>query len=775
MAQAQEVFLFQPTSIGGCQLWLDASDRSTITPSGGGVMSQWTDKSGTGKTVTFAGTSNIYSPTLQAVSTDNASTSYFFANVNLKKSQIPYATVFLVHTWTGSALSGANQALWGQDIGGGWNRFQLLGFTAVPAYAYGLSYTPSSPFVTTVTGLNTGARTLYSASYAYQITNGSFAYVNGSLASSTVTEAVSPSETATTNTYFGTIDTGYAGSVAFHEIIIYTSLITNVQRQQMEGYLAWKWGLQGSLPSNHPFKNYRPLAQTPIPTQIPNMPLIGQTNQVFVPTQISGCVLWLDPADTSIITTSGSSVTQLRDKSSSRYNFVPGVSPSSGVNTINGLNVITTNGSQYLQITNYSQNFTAASFFCVIRPTQTFATWSFLPVFMSQTTGAPYFYPELLGVSPFNYVFAFGVKNVGGLSLDMGLSSIANTTYLVTGILPGNSTNFGNINGSLAPSTGTGSALTSGLTNVTIYTMGIPGFGSEPRAGQYGDILMYNRVLSQSEYQQVEGYLAWKWGLVSSLPNGHPYKQQQIAPFPFRTTAIQVSLNSWQPTRISDCAVWMDAADVSTITAPSGNVTRWNDKITNGTQFATQASWVSPTLSRQNGLNALLFVAASGTGLTLNMSATSPRATGYSYFVAYNGNANANARILHSTDGQRMLVVNNVIFFPTAQSSPTLNASANTLNVISITENTVTATVNLNGSGNAISASLTNPTFTSMTLGIGFTGLDRYDGLICEYVFYNRALTSRERQQVEGYLAWKWGGVVNLPANHPFKLFPPSP
>jgi hypothetical protein len=24
----------------------------------------------------------------------------------------------------------------------------------------------------------------------------------------------------------------------------------------------------------------------------------------------------------------------------------------------------------------------------------------------------------------------------------------------------------------------------------------------------------------------VEGYLAWKWGLVSKLPVGHPYKNQ---------------------------------------------------------------------------------------------------------------------------------------------------------------------------------------------------------------------------------------------------------
>ncbi len=246
-----------PTQISGCQLWLDAADRSSITTSGT-VVTQWTDKSGTSRTTTFAGASNTYSSALQAVSTDNATTSYFFANVNLKKSVIPTATVFLVHTWTGSSLSSTNQALWGQDIGGGWNRFQLLGFTATPAFAFGLSYTPNSPNVTTVSALNTSSRTLYSATYAYQVANGTSAFVNGSLASSTVTEAVSPSETTTTNTYFGTIDTGYAGSVAFHEILIYTSAISTNQRQQVEGYLAWKWGLAGNLPNNHPFKLFPP-------------------------------------------------------------------------------------------------------------------------------------------------------------------------------------------------------------------------------------------------------------------------------------------------------------------------------------------------------------------------------------------------------------------------------------------------------------------------------------------------------------------------------------
>ena len=251
--------IFLPTQLtsSSLQLWLDAADLSTITASSG-TISAWTDKSGTNKTITFSGT-NTYNATNRSVNTTNSPVSYFFANVNLKKSQVTYATVFIVHTWTGSSSTGTNQALWGQDINGGWNRFQLLQFTANTAIAYGLSYTPSSPNVTVVSALNTSNRVLYSATYAYEISNGTFAFINGSLASAaTVTEAVSPSETSTTNTYFGTIDTGYSGQVAFHEIIIYTSDITTAQRQLNEGYLAWKWGLVAQLPSNHPYKLFPP-------------------------------------------------------------------------------------------------------------------------------------------------------------------------------------------------------------------------------------------------------------------------------------------------------------------------------------------------------------------------------------------------------------------------------------------------------------------------------------------------------------------------------------
>jgi hypothetical protein len=44
----------------------------------------------------------------------------------------------------------------------------------------------------------------------------------------------------------------------------------------------------------------------------------------------------------------------------------------------------------------------------------------------------------------------------------------------------------------------------------------------------------------------------------------------------------------------------------------------------------------------------------------------------------------------------------------------------------------------------------------------------------CEFILYDSAITlPLQQQQVEGYLAWKWGLVGNLPATHPFKNAPP--
>lgn len=42
------------------------------------------------------------------------------------------------------------------------------------------------------------------------------------------------------------------------EVVLVTGTVTTTLRQIIEGYLAWKWGLQGNLPSGHPYKSAAP-------------------------------------------------------------------------------------------------------------------------------------------------------------------------------------------------------------------------------------------------------------------------------------------------------------------------------------------------------------------------------------------------------------------------------------------------------------------------------------------------------------------------------------
>jgi hypothetical protein len=49
---------------------------------------------------------------------------------------------------------------------------------------------------------------------------------------------------------------GWCGDLA--EVLIFSTALTKSQHMQVEGYLAWKWGLQNNLPSTHPFKKIKP-------------------------------------------------------------------------------------------------------------------------------------------------------------------------------------------------------------------------------------------------------------------------------------------------------------------------------------------------------------------------------------------------------------------------------------------------------------------------------------------------------------------------------------
>lgn len=49
-------------------------------------------------------------------------------------------------------------------------------------------------------------------------------------------------------------------------------------------------------------------------------------------------------------------------------------------------------------------------------------------------------------------------------------------------------------------------------------------------AGKIGEVLIFTEVLSESDRQIVEGYLAQKWGLLANLASDHPYKAGLVPP-----------------------------------------------------------------------------------------------------------------------------------------------------------------------------------------------------------------------------------------------------
>jgi hypothetical protein len=55
------------------------------------------------------------------------------------------------------------------------------------------------------------------------------------------------------------------------------------------------------------------------------------------------------------------------------------------------------------------------------------------------------------------------------------------------------------------------------------YSVGSDPPISAPMTGYVSEVIVYNRALSTSDKQKVEGYLSWKWGLEGKLPSTHPY------------------------------------------------------------------------------------------------------------------------------------------------------------------------------------------------------------------------------------------------------------
>jgi len=248
----------------------------------------------------------------------------------------------------------------------------------------------------------------------------------------------------------------------------------------------------------------------------------------------------------------------------------------------------------------------------------------------------------------------------------------------------------------------------------------------------------------------------------------------------------------WTPAEITT-ALWLDAADPTTITVTAGKVSEWRDKSGN-IRHASQANdGMRPVVSvaAQNGLDALLFNGSNMLVLTSPISSTAEylvveviragATSGQSAFSTagsdlapyYNDSSNANDLYAQmgttygfNTDCPQMETAHRV-YSQVYNGNGVGNAARMKAYIDSIAVSfTYTGTIPATSPASTI-ASIGAYTGDGATLYLG------WKSTIAEVVIC-RAASEDSRLKLEGYLAHKWGLAGSLPSSHPYKTSPPT-
>jgi methionine-rich copper-binding protein CopC len=236
-----------PAELPNKALWLDAADAATVVLSGS-TVSQWNDKSGNGRNVAQANATYKPNYTTAALNENPAITfdgSDDCLIGNVPDSVFP-ANITLVHVFvplSAASTKGMLQIASALGSTNPWLLQQQSSPTQFKHYVdgnYRITETiaTSSPCISVLT---------FSGSQWISWLNGTqgAAYTGGR--GSNTGNAL----------YLGNGYNGYWNG-RFGEVIATTSSLATSDRQKLEGYLAWKWGLQANLPADHPYRNDEP-------------------------------------------------------------------------------------------------------------------------------------------------------------------------------------------------------------------------------------------------------------------------------------------------------------------------------------------------------------------------------------------------------------------------------------------------------------------------------------------------------------------------------------
>lgn len=514
--------------------------------------------------------------------------------------------------------------------------------------------------------------------------------------------------------------------------------------------------------------------------------------------------LWLDAADTATITSSANIVTQWNDKSGNNRHFaqsaVPAARPSTGIDTRNGKNVLTFAGSFLRTVNsdatwNFMSNGTPYSTFTVVEVAGQVGAGPVYGLMGSDGTapGGPGGFSQLYWFNARNLGLRCGgrtqtqsgpVFKIGELQLVSVAADWANATFADRAAI--------RVNGGtpLLPSPGEAGTLGAATRPMEIGSVGNDPVTGYRLHGKVAEVIVVQGLVDNPTRLLIEGYLMTKWGITAPTPPG----------------------GLWTPAELNT-ALWLDAADTSTITNTAGAVDQWADKSGNARNF-TGTTTTRPT-TNANTLNSKNVLDFAGDYLTSASAASTwtflHNTTGSSVFFVVKAGTGSNpdaAYAVLGTDGFASANRGIIIVYEDRSSIPRNNAfsssvtrgtvgtwavineavdqwTPNAYQVLGVVTDPGNATAasrqsarfnggsSLANNANTSSASASAPT---NTLQIGASGASTFalTGSLAEVVIVSGLISSTNREKMEGYLAWKWGLQANLPGGHPYKTNPPT-
>lgn len=245
-----------PSGLPAVSLWFDPSDTDYYTTAAGEITA-FTDKSGNGNNGTAYRTQFAVNPinglgTVRFVgSNNNVGTAQYMKVLtsNFNDATITYALVVRWNSGSSGFMGTDTPGLHGRGVGVSGGNIQVIYNNNFEVMSPAFPLTAGQPFVLVCQFSNGPNNNLTPGEIRIS--------VNGVLQSYERNQQP-PDNSQGLN--FGCWNPTNTGNVNFDmgEALVYTSQLTTLERQKVEGYLAWKWGLEGSLPSGHPYKNAAP-------------------------------------------------------------------------------------------------------------------------------------------------------------------------------------------------------------------------------------------------------------------------------------------------------------------------------------------------------------------------------------------------------------------------------------------------------------------------------------------------------------------------------------